>query len=549
MVGFIVRRLIGMVAVLFAISVVTFGIFNVIPNGDPAVPARRPRRLEPRDDCGDPPRMGVQQADLRPVRAHDGEDLQRQPDLVLDPDERRRRDPSTTSARRCRSRSARRCCGCSSRSAIGLYTALRAGKFADRFLTVLAMIGISMPVFWVGALLSYYLGFKAGIFPSGGYTKLTSNPIQWAYHLILPWTALSILFIGVYSRVVRSSTLDTINEDFVRTARAKGLSQRRVLLKHVLRNSLIPVISLWGLDFAAIIGGGAIVTEYGVQPRRRRPVRGRLDQLARRAAGDGDHDVHRVLRRPVQHDRGHRVRLARPEDPARVSSHMARPPSGSGNPEPRPPGQSRCSTSEIWASRSRPRTASSAPSTASRSSSQPRDVLAIVGESGSGKSVSVMTLMGLTRGVNARFEGYALFEDSELISASDEEMERVRGAGIAMIFQDPMTSLNPVYRIGEQIAEQIRAHEEISKADARDRTISLLAEVGIPRAQERIDAYPHELSGGMRQRVMIAMALSCDPKHPDRGRAHDGAGRDDPGADPGADQGAARPHRTRPSSS
>jgi peptide/nickel transport system permease protein len=142
-----------------------------------------------------------------------------------------------------------------------MYSALKAGKISDRFLTALALVGISMPVFWVGALLSYYLGFKAGIFPNGGYTSLTSNPVQWAWHLILPWTALSILFIGVYSRLVRSSILDTINEDFVRTARSKGLGQRQVLLKHVLRNSLIPVISLWGLDFGAIIGGGAIVTE------------------------------------------------------------------------------------------------------------------------------------------------------------------------------------------------------------------------------------------------------------------------------------------------
>jgi peptide/nickel transport system ATP-binding protein/oligopeptide transport system ATP-binding protein len=141
----------------------------------------------------------------------------------------------------------------------------------------------------------------------------------------------------------------------------------------------------------------------------------------------------------------------------------------------------------------------------------PKDVLAIVGESGSGKSVTVMTLMGLTRGVNARFEGWALFGDTELVSASDEEMEEVRGAGISMIFQDPMTSLNPVYRIGDQITEQIRAHENISNAEARDRAIQLLIEVGIPRAEERVDAYPHELSGGMRQRVMIAMALSCNP--------------------------------------
>jgi peptide/nickel transport system ATP-binding protein len=141
----------------------------------------------------------------------------------------------------------------------------------------------------------------------------------------------------------------------------------------------------------------------------------------------------------------------------------------------------------------------------------PREILAIVGESGSGKSVTVMTLMGLTRGVNARFGGSAVFGSTDLLAASDEELQRIRGAEIAMIFQDPMTSLDPVYKIGDQIIEQIRAHENVSKAVARDRTIKLLDEVGIPRARERVDSYPHELSGGMRQRVMIAMALSCDP--------------------------------------
>jgi peptide/nickel transport system ATP-binding protein len=141
----------------------------------------------------------------------------------------------------------------------------------------------------------------------------------------------------------------------------------------------------------------------------------------------------------------------------------------------------------------------------------PGEVLAVVGESGSGKSVTAMTLMGLTRSPNARFEGTADYKGTELISASEDELRRVRGAEIAMIFQDPMTSLNPVQRIGKQIMEQIQEHEGLPDQQARERTVELLERVGIPRARERVDNYPHEFSGGMRQRVMIALALSCSP--------------------------------------
>jgi peptide/nickel transport system ATP-binding protein len=141
------------------------------------------------------------------------------------------------------------------------------------------------------------------------------------------------------------------------------------------------------------------------------------------------------------------------------------------------------------------------------------EVVAVVGESGSGKSVSAMTLMGLTRGPNARIEGRATLDGTELLSASDRDLQRIRGAEIAMVFQDPMSSLNPVYRIGDQIVEQIRAHDHsVTKGQAMDRAVELMERVGIPRAAERLRSYPHEFSGGMRQRVMIAMALSCSPK-------------------------------------
>jgi len=140
------------------------------------------------------------------------------------------------------------------------------------------------------------------------------------------------------------------------------------------------------------------------------------------------------------------------------------------------------------------------------------EVLAVVGESGCGKSVTAMTLLGLTRSPNAIFGGSATYEETELIGASDEDLRRIRGAEIAMIFQDPSSSLNPVMRIGDQIIEQIQAHEPVPRGTARERTVELLERVGIPRASERVDSYPHEFSGGMRQRVMIALALSCDPR-------------------------------------
>ena len=143
----------------------------------------------------------------------------------------------------------------------------------------------------------------------------------------------------------------------------------------------------------------------------------------------------------------------------------------------------------------------------------PGEVLAIVGESGSGKSVTAQTLIGLTRARNAWIEGAVQLGGEELLSAGDAEMRRLRGERIGMVFQDPMTSFNPVYKLGNQIVEAIRAHRpDISKAEGRARTIELFEAVGIPDPERRVDDYPHEFSGGMRQRAMIAMALALEPE-------------------------------------
>jgi peptide/nickel transport system ATP-binding protein len=142
----------------------------------------------------------------------------------------------------------------------------------------------------------------------------------------------------------------------------------------------------------------------------------------------------------------------------------------------------------------------------------PGEVLAIVGESGSGKSVTAQTIMGLIPSRNATIEGSVRLRGRELIDAGDSAMQSVRGAQIAMIFQDPMTSLNPVYRVGAQIVEAIQAHRpELGKQEAQKRAVELLDSVGIPNPERRVDSYPHELSGGMRQRAMIAMALALEP--------------------------------------
>lgn len=257
--AFIVRRTIGAILVMFVVSFITYLIFVKIPGGDPAQRiagklATAQNIADIRQKLGLDKPFYVQYYDMmkqlftgKLISYSSQLNVWQQIKLGL---------PATFSL----------CIGAAIiwlffGILVGVVAAVTAGRWSDRLITTLALVGISMPVFFLAIVMRYLLAEKHSIFPDSGYVALTTDPVQWLYHLILPWFCLSVLFIGFYGRVLRSNILDAINEDYVRTARAKGLASRRVLMKHILRNSLIPIVTLFGLDFAAVLGGGAILTE------------------------------------------------------------------------------------------------------------------------------------------------------------------------------------------------------------------------------------------------------------------------------------------------
>jgi peptide/nickel transport system permease protein len=256
---FIIRRIFSMALVLFAISVLTFVIFQKIPNGDPAL------RLAGRTSTPEQIAAIRRQWHFNdPIysqylstmgKIFTGKVISYQQQLNV-----------WSQIRAGIPRTFALAIGAAViwmtvAVLFGLFSAIKAGRFADRGLTAMSMVGVSTPVFFLGAISLYFFAYKIQIFPNTGYVPFAQSPWGWFSHLLLPWLVLAVLFIGVYSRVLRGTILDTINDDYVRTARAKGLSERDVLVRHVLRNSLIPIVSLFGLDFAALIGGGAILTE------------------------------------------------------------------------------------------------------------------------------------------------------------------------------------------------------------------------------------------------------------------------------------------------
>jgi peptide/nickel transport system permease protein len=256
---FVIRRLLAMALVLFAISVIVFLIFNVIPNSDPAQ-RMAGKNATPElvqsitEEWGfDDPLPQQYLTTMKKIFTGDLVSYNTELDVN---EEILKGIPATFSL----------CIGAAViwmffGIVFGYLSAVRAGGLTDRLLTILAVVGISMPVFTLAAFFLIFLTYKTQLFPSGNYVAFSADPLQWAYHLILPWTTLAILYVGFYSRVLRSNMLDTMNSDYVRTARAKGLSERQVMVRHVLRNSLIPIVTLFGLDFGATIGGAAILTE------------------------------------------------------------------------------------------------------------------------------------------------------------------------------------------------------------------------------------------------------------------------------------------------
>jgi peptide/nickel transport system permease protein len=259
MARFLLRRLVGLVAVLFAVSVILFLAFTVLPDQNPAqqlagknADAELIAAIEDEWGFDDPL---PQQYFSMMEKVFTGELVSYQPRVDV-AEQIAERVPATLSL--------------SIGAAViwlgfglllGYLGAVRAGSLLDRLLTVVAIAGVSIPVFLLAPVLLYFLSYQLEVFPAGEYVPLSQDPWEWMQHLILPWFTLAVVSIGFYSRVLRTNMLDVMEEDHVRTARAKGLGEGQVMRRHVLRNSLIPIVTLFGLDFGATIAGVAIITE------------------------------------------------------------------------------------------------------------------------------------------------------------------------------------------------------------------------------------------------------------------------------------------------
>ena len=336
--------------------------------------------------------------------------------------------------------------------------------------------------------------------------------------MILPCLVLSVIFWSNYSRQTRSLMVEQLSEDHIRAARAKGMSSRYVFLRYALRGAMATIITIFGVDLSAVLGG-AIITEVTFGLHGLGTARGTGRAAQRPAPGDGRHAHRRHAHRR-----------------SATSSSTWRTPSstpGSGSPDARRTSHRR--TARVHLEPDRRRTGApeqSSPFLSVRDlyvhfatedgtvkavdglsfDLERGSTLGIVGESGSGKSVTNLAILGLHNPRNTTIQGEILLDGQELTGATERQLNRLRGKKMAMIFQDSLAALSPFYTVGRQIAEPFMKHTGASRREARARAVDMLRKVGIPQPELRVDDYPHQFSGGMRQRAMIAMALVCDPE-------------------------------------
>ncbi len=372
-----------------------------------------------------------------------------------------------------------------------------------------SLIGYSLPSFFIGLVLVFIIILKLGWLPFPAYVSPFENPVQFLQTMILPWIVLASLNAAFYMRLTRNQVLETFGEDYVRTARAKGLPQRTVVVKHALRAGLTPIVTAAGLDLAYLLGG-AIISEniFSLPGLGSLAIRSVLDSDLPVITGitlvDGDVDHRREPGgRPA-------VRGGRPtrEDCLMTTADSAERPflsvSDLAVAFPTEDGLVRAVDGVSF-------------------SVERGETLAIVGESGSGKSVTAQAIMGLLNRSSSQISGEIWLDGEELVGMPEADVQALRGSQMAMIFQDPMSSLHPFYRIGDQIMEAIAAHRSIGKAEARRETIDMLRtrrDPGRRAARRRLSAPAVRRHAPARDDRDGADQLA---RAPDRGRADDGA--------------------------
>ena len=494
--GYIARRILWALFVLLAISFITFVMFSVLPSSDPVVlRAGRNATPEVRDAVRhalglDRPWYAQYWIQLKALVGHfdfgrdyfNGTSVRAE---LLD------RLPATL--------------GLVFGATIvwlgvgiplGILAAVRHGRASDRAGMGSALLFMSAPPYWLGLLALFLFAndigtvpiFEgAGTYPASG--NLFTDPVAVAPTLFLPWLVLAASLAGIYARFMRASLIDVLGEDYIRTARAKGVRERDVIWRHGVRAAITPVVTILGVDLGVLLGGAILIeTVFAI------PGIGDLSYTAIKSGNlplDPGHGADRgAVHRHPQRARRHRLRVPRSAGALPMSLLEVR---------------------DLRVGFAGDEGVAAAVDGVSFSVAA-GGALGIVGESGCGKSVTALSVMGLLHGVGtARVSGTARFDGVDLLAAGAEELRALRGGRIAMVFQDPLSSLHPLKRSAAQVVEAIAVHRSGSRAAARARVVELLGLVGIPEPARRFDSYPHELSGGMRQRVMIAMALANEP--------------------------------------